>query len=144
MRKYIKTYFILVLYIVFAIGIIVETHTTCNSCESGHCNIEINDTENEHDCQHNTCEISKIDNIDHTDHHCNCTSKEYKIHNNYFGEDKLSISSNISFSFSILHTIFHPEILFQKIAEEHSFYIKIPDRKLFHKFSVYELSSILC
>jgi len=139
MGKYIKTYFILGLYLVFAIGIVVEKHPTCNSCESGHCNIELSNNEN--DCHHSSCEISKTEN---TKHHCNCTTKEYKINNNYVNEDKLRVFSNIDFTFSILYTIFHPEILFQKIAEEHSYYIKIPDKKLFHKFSVYELSSILC
>ena len=139
MGKYIKTYFILGLYLVFAIGIVVEKHSTCNSCESGHCNIEL--INNENDCHHSSCEISKTEN---TKHHCNCTTKEYKINNNYVNEDKLRVFSNIDFTFSILYTIFHPEILFQKIAEEHSYYIKIPDKKLFHKFSVYELSSILC
>lgn len=141
MEKYIKTYFILVLYLVFAIGIVIEKHSACNSCESGHCDIELSNSENEHDCHHSSCEVSKHDD---TERHCNCTTNEYKINNNYVNEKKLRVFSNIDFTLSVLYTIFHPEILFQKIAEEHSFYLKIPDRKLYHKFSVYELSSILC
>jgi len=140
-KKYIKTYFILVLYLVFAIGVVIEKHSACNSCEEGHCNIELSNYENEHDCHHSSCEVSNHDDVEH---HCNCTTKEYKINNNYVNEDKLRIFTNQDFSFNILYTIFHPEILSQKIVEEQSYYIKIPDRRLFHKFSVYELSSILC
>jgi len=139
--KNIKTYFILVLYLAFTIGIAIEKHSACNSCESGHCNIELSNSENEHDCHHSSCKISKTEN---TEHHCNCTTKEYKINNDYVNEDKLRIFTNQDFSFNILYTIFHPEILFQKIAKGYPYYIKILDRKLFHKLSIYELSSILC
>lgn len=141
MLKYIKTYFILVLYILFTIGIIVENHSACDSCDSGMCDIEQSSSENGHDCHNSSCEISHTEN---TDHHCGCTSEEYKIDNNYVNEYKLRVLSNIDFSFNILFAILDSEILLNQTTQEHSFYLKIPDKKLFHKLNIYELSSILC
>ena len=141
MLKFIKTYFILILYIFFTIGVIVENHSACDSCEISNCDIEHTDSENDHDCEHSSC---KITNTNSTEHHCSCTAEIYKLDNNYVNEYKLKVASSIDYSFSILYANFNSETFLNQTTKDRTFYIKIPDKNLFHKFSIYELASILC
>lgn len=136
MKKVFTSYFILFLYIVFSVGIIIEEHNHCSTCDSGECSIEIPVSEHH---EHNSCE----NNTHHHENGCNCSFDEYKIKADYISEEKIKPTSANMFFISFINTFINNTIL-QPIVNAHIGYLKIPDKQLFYKQTLIQLSSILC
>ena len=140
MKKIITSYFILILYIAFSVGVVIEEHNHCTVCEDGKCEIELFSSQN-HDsgCEGDLCEIEKH----HHENHCNCKIEEFKLKADYTSEEKVKITSAKLILLSFVNTYFNNNILKPNINSS-LIYLITPDKRLFHKLSVIQLSSILC
>jgi hypothetical protein len=137
-KNILTSYFILLLYIVFSVGVVIEDHRHCSVCDNGECEIEgLNNHES--CCNHNSY---KLEN-NNKENHCNCKIEQFKIKSDYTSEEKLKINSSSIFLISFIYTIYNEKI--EKTQTNSSIiYSKSPDLRLFHKLSVNQLSSILC
>lgn len=133
----IASYFIIILYVLFTVGIVIEYHNHNNECEGEHCEIHLSD---EHELNSNT--ICEVENHHHHNHD-NCTFEEFKIDSDYISEEKVNISIKNIILLSFINTYFNNSISTPNLNSNYN-YLKIPDKRLFYKLSIYQLSSILC
>ena len=138
MKKIFTSYFILILYVAFSVGIVIEEHNHCSVCEDGKCEIELMNHHNG-GCDGNLCEVEKH----HHENHCNCKIEEFKLKADYTSEEKVKITSAKTILLSFVNTYFNNNILKPNINSS-LIYFKTPDKRLFHKLSIVQLSSILC
>ena len=139
MKRNIASYLVLLLYIVFSTGVIIENHLDCSVCDEGQCDITYNQTPA-------TCDSQSCCHEEEKHHHtepCDCTIEEYKIQNDYISENRTRTS--LAQITSLLFTIpFINNEFIEPNTNSFSFFYKYPDKRLFSELSVFELSSILC
>jgi len=137
-KKIFTSYFILILYVIFSVGVVIEEHNHCSLCDDGKCEVEFINHDNG-SCDGDLCEIENH----HHKNHCNCKIEEFKLKADYTSEEKIRITSAKIILLSFVNTFFNNNVLKTNINSSFK-YLKIPDKRLFHKLSIVQLSSILC
>ena len=139
MKRNIASYLVLLLYIVFSTGVIIENHLDCSVCDEGQCDITYNQTPDMGDCQSCCHEEEKH----HHTEPCDCTIEEFKIQNDYISEKRTKTSLAQITSLLFTKPLINNEFI-ESNTNRFSFFHKYPDKRLFSELSVFELSSILC
>ena len=139
MKNRITSYFVLILFLVYSIGIAIENHQDCSVCIGGECHI-ISPEKAESSC----CKSTKTSsNNDFKKKACSCSVDVYKIQNDFLVEERTGWFSfiHLNLEFSLPSFI---ENIKEKEKAENIAYFKLPDKRLYHELSVVDLSSVLC